>query len=214
MPGPEGGSRGTAEATRPRGGPRRRGAVLEQAIFSSALAELSEVGYPACSVERVARRAGTGKAALYRRWSSRVDLVWAVISQMPAPGAARADTGELRQDLLVLLADMADRYTGAYGEAVRGLIAEISSDQQRSQAVRKHIKGVENQAIREVLDRAVARSELRPEAMTPRVVEVGPVLVLHHCLTLGVPLPSAILTGIVDEVVLPLLLRRGPGCAP
>lgn len=213
MAGPAGEPFGTAQEARPRGGPRRRGAVLEQAILASALAELSEVGYAAFSVERVAERAGTGKAALYRRWSSRADLVWALISRMPAPGPPPAGTGDLRQDLLELLTDMAYRYTGAYGEAVRGLVAEMFSDRQRSDAVREHIKDAENQAVREILDRAVVQGEIHPEAITPRVVEVGPVLVLHHCLTSGAPVLPEILVSIVDEVVLPLL-RRGSGLGP
>ena len=55
------------------------GAVLRQqvtdAITEAAFAELAETGYARTSMDAVARRAGVGKAALYRRWSSKAELV-------------------------------------------------------------------------------------------------------------------------------------------
>ncbi|MEU4744544.1 helix-turn-helix domain-containing protein, partial [Actinosynnema sp. NPDC023658] len=54
--------------------PRRRGEELNAAIYRATLEELAEVGYAKLTMERVAERARTGKAALYRRWSSRMEL--------------------------------------------------------------------------------------------------------------------------------------------
>lgn len=45
------------------------------AIYQATLDELAEVGYAKLTMERVAERAKTGKAALYRRWSSRMELL-------------------------------------------------------------------------------------------------------------------------------------------
>ncbi len=47
---------------------RRRGEVLREAVFEAALAEIAERGVRGASMDRIAKRAGTGKAALYRRW--------------------------------------------------------------------------------------------------------------------------------------------------
>ena len=57
---------------------RRRGEVLERALYEATLAELAEVGYGGLTMEGIAARARTGKAALYRRWCSKHDLVHAV----------------------------------------------------------------------------------------------------------------------------------------
>ena len=54
---------------------RRRGDSLLTAIFQATISLLAEVGYSALSLEAVAHRAHTGKASLYRRWASKVDLV-------------------------------------------------------------------------------------------------------------------------------------------
>ena len=48
--------------------PRRRGDALREAVFDAALAEVAEHGLRGSSMTRIAQRAGTGKAALYRRW--------------------------------------------------------------------------------------------------------------------------------------------------
>ncbi|NDA59993.1 MAG: TetR/AcrR family transcriptional regulator, partial [Actinobacteria bacterium] len=47
---------------------RRTGDELIQAVHAAALAEISENGLRGASMDRIAKRAGTGKAALYRRW--------------------------------------------------------------------------------------------------------------------------------------------------
>src|SRR3954467_1811571 len=65
---------------------RKRGAALEDAILDAAFVELTEAGYAAFSVEAVAARARTGKASIYRRWPSKVELVLdAMLMGMPPP---------------------------------------------------------------------------------------------------------------------------------
>ncbi|MEV7028182.1 TetR family transcriptional regulator, partial [Kitasatospora sp. NPDC093558] len=54
---------------------RRRGEVLESAIFGATLQQLVTDGYARLTMEGVAAAAQTGKAALYRRWSSKEELV-------------------------------------------------------------------------------------------------------------------------------------------
>lgn len=45
--------------------------ALQRALFE----EWAQYGYLAVSLERVAARAGAGKAAIYRRWPSKLELV-------------------------------------------------------------------------------------------------------------------------------------------
>jgi hypothetical protein len=62
-----------------------------------------------------------------------------------------------------------------------------------------------NRLMREILDRAAARGDIRPAAVTPQLVGLAPALVDHHFLMLGAPIPDDVLTGIVDNILLPLL---------
>ena len=49
--------------------------VLEQAILDATVEVVAQSGFAAAKLEDIARRAGTGKAAIYRRWASKTALV-------------------------------------------------------------------------------------------------------------------------------------------
>ena len=58
--------------------PRRRGSALEDAILDAVVEILAESGYSELNFEAVAQRAGAGKASIYRRWGTRVEVQLAV----------------------------------------------------------------------------------------------------------------------------------------
>lgn len=185
--------------------PRRRGETLCRAIFQATFDELAAVGYTGLSMEHVAERARTSKASLYRRWTSRAELVAdAIRHTIPDPDEL-PDTGDLRKDVLALMHLIADLLAGPVGEAARGLIAEALRDPELAQMARTRILASRPDPMLEILRRAVVRAEVRPEALTPRVANVGPVLLRHHFLVHGAPIPDRILTEIIDDVVLPLV---------
>ncbi|MFD0530101.1 TetR/AcrR family transcriptional regulator [Kitasatospora arboriphila] len=65
---------------------RRRGRALEAAIFEATLELLVSGGFARLTMEGVAGAAQTGKAALYRRWASKADLVvHALGATLPPP---------------------------------------------------------------------------------------------------------------------------------
>jgi len=67
-----------------RGRPRRAEADAE--ILKAALAMLREGGYRALSLDEVARRAGTAKSSIYRRWPSKAALAAEIVRrEVPAP---------------------------------------------------------------------------------------------------------------------------------
>jgi AcrR family transcriptional regulator len=188
--------------------PRRRGEVLHRAIFKATLDELTEVGYAELSMERVAERARTGKASLYRRWPNRAELVVDAIRHTLADHAELPDTGDLREDILIWLRVAAELLAGPLGEAARGLIAETLRNPEVTQAARARIIGSGPEPMLEILRRAAGRGEVRPEALTSLVASVGPCLLRHHFLIHGSPIPDKVLVEIVDDVVLPLVRSR------
>jgi AcrR family transcriptional regulator len=71
---------------------------------------VSALGYANLTMEGVATRAGTGKAVLYRRWPNRAALVLAAMRRRVGPLASQVpDTGDLRQDVLIVLRQFRDR---------------------------------------------------------------------------------------------------------
>jgi AcrR family transcriptional regulator len=185
--------------------------VLRQAILRAALEELEENGYAGLSMDRVAERARTSKASLYRRWPSRAVLALEVVGwALPDPGRL-PDSGDLRADLLALLRGIADRLAGPLGEVVRGLTAETLLDPRLADEARQRITDPAQDRMLGFLHRAAERGEVDPGALTPWTAAVGPVLLRHHFLSHGAPIADGVVVDIVDQVVLPLLRRESPG---
>jgi AcrR family transcriptional regulator len=180
--------------------------VLVDAIHAATLEELSETGYAGLSVERVAKRARTSKAAIYRRWPARADLVAAAIRHGVEHDEQMApDTGDVRTDLFAVLRRAADLLAGPFGEAARGLITETLADPEKTKVVREHVVRGRERVIATVLERAVRRGQAGPPALTPQVVLVAPTLLSQHFLVYGTPISDAVIDDILDQVVMPLI---------
>lgn len=184
--------------------PRRRGAVLNEAIFAAVLAEIEDHGYPRLTMERVAERARASKASLYRRWPTRVQLVMDAVYHHLRPQPQAFDTGTLRGDLLMALRSAAEMLAGPLGEAFQGVLSEVLHDKEQASIVRGWSRGSGVRTMREITDRAVERGEIDPRALTPRRLEVGQALLRHHFLFHGADITDDVIVDIVDEVLLPL----------
>jgi AcrR family transcriptional regulator len=193
-----------------RKGPRRRGEELERAILSAALAELTEVGYSALSMERVAARARTSKAALYRRWPGRPELVMDACKLSGMTDVDLPDTGSLRGDVLALLRQISAKMATPLGSILRGLLAEIARDEEFSRLIRERLHTVGPATIRVIVARAVERGEVESWIMDSRRVTVATDLLRNHFLLFGAPVVDAVITDIVDDVYLPLVLSPAP----
>lgn len=181
--------------------PRRRGEELVEAIYDAALAELVENGYASVTMDNVAQRARTGKASLYRRWPTRVELIMDTIySRIPAEDSM-IDTGSLRTDLITVFDRFATELAGPVGLALRGVWAESLGDEEQHRRVRSHSRRGGLALMRTILDRAVERGEVDPAAITLQRLEAGPAILRYRLLLEGRPLD---VTELVDEVVLPL----------
>ncbi|MFJ4472587.1 TetR/AcrR family transcriptional regulator [Streptomyces sp. NPDC089424] len=156
----------TADGPQPR--PRRRtpagAAVLRadvtEAIRAAVFEELASVGYARMSIEGIARRAGVGKTAVYRRWRSKLHLVLDVVSAIAVQGLPAPDTGSLETDLR-LLYEVTSR-------ALRHPVAsQIIPDLQAEAARNPEIADALQKALREgqegVASKIVAAAEKRGE---------------------------------------------------
>jgi len=71
-------------------------------ILEATIEELAEVGYGAMTIESIAKRAGVGKATIYRQWSDKADLVESVLDAIKQDIVVRAD-GTVRERVTSLL---------------------------------------------------------------------------------------------------------------
>jgi AcrR family transcriptional regulator len=193
----------------PRTPTRRRGAVLEEAILRAAAEELTESGYPGLTMDRVAKRAGTNKNAIYRRWPDRLALGIAAYRQL-ATTIRPPDTGDLREDALELLRRANRHWSSPLGAILRDLLAAAGSAPNLVARLPEQSTDAMTAMWLTVLGRAVARGEAPPEALHPRVATVAIVLLRNEFVTRGAPTaPDDVLVEIVDEVYLPLVRKRG-----
>ncbi|WP_157248011.1 TetR/AcrR family transcriptional regulator [Nonomuraea typhae] len=185
--------------------PRRRGAALHAAIFQATLDELAEVGYAKLTMERVAERARTGKASLYRRWPTRIELVVAAVYSIMPTVSDTPDTGSLRGDMLAALRTVSAALAGPPGEAMRGLLSEALGDSERAATLRQSSQGMGRRVMTEVVRRAVDRGEIQASAVTLRRLDVGQALIRQYFLFDGTPIPDELIVEVVDEIMVPLL---------
>lgn len=144
------------------------GAAVKRPQITDALArtffeEWARVGYSALSLDAVAKRAGVGKAALYRRWRSKADMAQDLVSQLTAtvPGRIESgDRGSLEADLYAM--GLAGRRLMRH-PMVRRIMADLYASMEREPALAAALRPSEaasEKKVTSLVDRAVARGEL------------------------------------------------------
>jgi AcrR family transcriptional regulator len=188
-----------------RHGPRRRGRALEDAIHQAVLDELAEHTFDGLTIERVARRAGTGKSAIYRRWATKLDLVVATFAYaFPTPGPATT-SGDLRTDLLHFHQRMAEALGGTLGAALLANASQHRQHPELAAALREQILAPRHRILLELLQAGAARGDVRPGALTPECVETGPALLRQHFIETGQQPSHDEIAALVDNVLIPML---------
>jgi len=184
---------------------RRRGEALQQAIFDAVLQQLCMVGYPGVSMEGIAACAHTGKAALYRRWASKEDLIVDALEQLLPSLDELPDHGNLRDDMLDVLRRLTAMINSPTGGALKCLLAETDRDHPFVKLVHERVLMPRKRLFHRLLQRAVERGEARADAVETLAAEVGPAMVAQRFLAEGGPVPDSYLVSVVDDVVMPLL---------
>ncbi|MFF3763755.1 TetR/AcrR family transcriptional regulator [Streptomyces sp. NPDC001922] len=156
-------------------------AVLQEdvtaAIRAAVFQELASVGYGRMSIEAVARRAGVGKTAVYRRWSSKLQMVIGVVSDVAVQDTPVPDTGSLPGDLRVLLGSTAQALQHPLAsQIVPDLLAEAARNTEIAQTLQSALGKAQEKVGAEIVRNAVARGEL-PAGTDARLaldVVIGP----------------------------------------
>lgn len=148
-------------------------AAIRGAVFE----ELAAVGFARMSIEGIARRAGVGKTAVYRRWNSKLALVLDMVSDFAVQGLPAPSTGSLYGDLRALLevAARALRHRVTM-QIIPDLLMEAARHPEISDAIKAALLDGQQGIAAVIVREAVARGEL-PEGTDPDLVldrAVGP----------------------------------------
>ena len=137
---------------------------VTNAITRACFREWARTGYAALSMEAVARRAGVGKAALYRRWSSKLEMITDLLTRAGTPLANVSDQGSLEADIHRFLQKTAHLLERPLVKRILpDLHAEIGRTPALAEAVKNGIQKERRNIGEQLLERAIARGELSPE---------------------------------------------------
>ncbi|MFD0773433.1 TetR/AcrR family transcriptional regulator [Streptomonospora algeriensis] len=143
-------------------------AVLQKdvtlAIQAAVFTELAKHGYGRLSIEAVARRAGVGKTAIYRRWSSKLQMVVEVVSAAAVKVMPVPDTGTLSGDIRELLdaGAQAMRHPLA-SQIVPDLLAEAARNPDIAETLESTLRETQQGISAVMIANAVERGDLPPD---------------------------------------------------
>jgi AcrR family transcriptional regulator len=182
---------------------RRRGEVLERALYEATLAELAAVGYGGLTMEGIAARAQTGKAALYRRWASKHDLVHAALNHavppLPDPRPGRSP----RDNLLAVFTTHRDILAGKTAFPSLDIMSQLIHEPELRAIFAEAVVAPRLSIVESILLTAVGNGDIDPAAITPLTARIGPALINQHFLLTGEPPNRRELALIVDTVIPP-----------
>ena len=185
---------------------------MEDAIHAAVFEELADVGYAAFTIESVAARAQTGKASIYRRWPTKQELV--LDSFCARFGGSDEITERMlsedasTRDLLVHVALRIWRLSSLAAEAVRAVACEVTHNPALAAAIDERVNCPKRAALVALLDRGVARGEVRPDAASELYAEVLPSMLMARVILMNRRLTQSDVVEIVDGVVMPLISPR------
>jgi AcrR family transcriptional regulator len=150
---------------------RPRDPRIDAAILRATADLLVQIGYSNLTMAAVAERAGTTKTALYRRWSSKAELVHEAAFPA-APTAIATPPGDIGADIRAMVAAARDVFTSpVVRAALPGLIADMAADVDLNTRVMERFTGLFD-AVRTRLGDAVKRGEVHADVDPDRLIEV------------------------------------------
>ncbi len=143
---------------------RRRGrpadTAIERRVFAAALEVYAETGWSGFTIHAVATRAGVGKAAIYRRWPSKEDLIAKAMHTENTYRMIPPDTGNIRDDLTETALNELETYLSSDGigllraQVEAKIYPELLGKAMELWRLHRLVCG------REIVNRAIARGEL------------------------------------------------------
>ncbi|WP_437738785.1 TetR/AcrR family transcriptional regulator [Sorangium sp. So ce1335] len=195
---------------------RKRDPTRDAEILDATLEVLAEVGAAGLTMDLVAARAGAGKATIYRRWTSKAELVIDAVAHMKRKQVALEhlpDTGTLRGDLLGLFKPQSIEEGERKLKIMTGLASLLSQEQALAEAANSAVVQPWAEAHFALMQRAIARGEISASADIRTLSQVIPTMAAYRALVQRKPFDLTFLVSMVNGVILPAL-RNLPSDVP
>jgi len=191
------------ERTKPKLG-RKRDHTRDPEILEAALDVLAETGYDGMTIDMVASRAKAGKATLYRRWSSKGELVVDAVACMKSVDLSTLpDTGTLRGDLVAMIRPHSIDDAQRKLKIMTGLLTMLSKDPELSDTAMAAIMQPRVEANTILLRRAVERGEIPASTDIETLAVVSQAMATYRVMILRKPVDRSFILSVIDGVILP-----------
>lgn len=184
---------------------RPRDPSVEPRITAAASELLSEGGYAALTMEGVATRAGVGKPTVYRRWSTRAQLVFELFTRPTLPDPV-PDTGSLRDDLVELGVWLVDTLAGTDRSVCGDRVGEMIDSAGFSARVRERRLDPDLAVVATIWDRAVERGEVSDADEGREILDDLTGALLYRVLVLHGEVGRGEVERLVDRMMLGVLV--------
>jgi AcrR family transcriptional regulator len=173
----------------------------DRAIVDATLEQMATSGARDLRIDDVAARAGVGKATIYRRHRSKNALISAavatLVSEIEIP-----DTGSTRDDLLALMQQAVELYSGSLAPRLMpSLIEEARRNPELAATVRDEFLSGRRAALSAVLERGVRRGDLRRGLDIELALDVLGGAIFYRLLVTGGPIDRPLAEGIVELIL-------------
>ena len=176
--------------------------AVTEAILNAALDALASRGFTAMSMDGIARQAGVGKSAIYRRWPSKEQLTGEVIAGLGVRSRDDLpDTGSLRGDIRVILDEMVAWFSDARtGPAFTDLLSEAVRNPKLADVMMTGFSEPRRKRVGLILDRAERRGELSQHADRVLLLDLVAAPVFWRLIARRGAAPPSFLESIADLI--------------
>lgn len=151
---------------------RPRSARSHAKILQATRDVLIESGIHGMSIEGVASKAGVGKATIYRHWDTKEALISEAIGSI-SDEIEIPDSGDVWRDFSIVLQDLVNSMTdNAPIDAIKKVIAGLMESPVLMEVYKEQFIYPRYQVLREILEKGMARGELRTDIDVTHVIQL------------------------------------------
>jgi len=192
----------------------RRSKRAHEAILAAAAELLHERPYADVCIEAIASRAGVGKQTIYRWWTSKAALLMEACAALVAREVPLPDTGSVQSDLRDYLTNICAFFeTQLSRPTIAGLLAEAQSNAELAQAFEQRLLQQRRIVLRTILERAVARGELRAGADLEVIIDMVHGALWYRTLFLKAPLDESFIGHLIHQILAGMVALKPPDAA-
>lgn len=168
-----------------RGRPRRASASTD--ILDAALETLAERGFQAATIESIAARAGVGRNTIYRRWSSKEELIADALQKLVVDIDLRDG-----DDIHALLLDWIRDFVRVFGDPLYGrilpaVLGEVQTNPVFARMYAERVVRPRYEALVAILRRAAEHGALRRDADVEQIADLLAAPPFVRVLRIGLP---------------------------